>query len=110
MIESDLPIGKGLASSSADLLATARAIESCYGINIPISLLQRFMVEIEPTDGVMYPGVVSFFHRKVELGEIFGPMPRMTVVAVDEGGKWTPSTITGSANLTQQRRNWNTHS
>ena len=87
MIESDLPIGKGLASSSADLLATARAIESCYGINIPISLLQRFMAEIEPTDGVMYPGVVSFFHRKVELGEIFGPMPRMTVVAVDEGGE-----------------------
>ncbi|GGA59025.1 kinase [Kroppenstedtia guangzhouensis] len=87
LIESDLPIGKGLASSSADLLATARAIESCYGIDIPISLLQTFMAEIEPTDGVMYPGVVSFYHRKVELGEIFGPMPRLTVVAVDEGGE-----------------------
>ena len=45
------------------------------------------MAEIEPTDGVMYPGVVSFYHRKVELGEIFGPMPRLTVVAVDEGGE-----------------------
>src|SRR5690606_32030964 len=66
---------------------TARAIESCYGIDIPISLLQTFMAEIEPTDGVMYPGVVSFYHRKVELGEIFGPMPRLTVVAVDEGGE-----------------------
>lgn len=87
LIESDLPIGKGLASSSADLLATARAIESCYGIDIPISLLQTFMAEIEPTDGVMYPGVVSFYHRKVELGEIFGPMPRLTVVAVDKGGE-----------------------
>lgn len=86
-VESDLPIGKGLASSSADLLATARAIESCYGVNIPIPLLQRFMAEIEPTDGVMYPGVVSFFHRKVELGERLGLMPRTTVVAIDEGGE-----------------------
>lgn len=85
-IESDLPTGKGLASSSADLVATARAIESSYDFNIPVKLLQKFMGEIEPTDGVMYPGVVSFYHRKVELGEIFGPIPPLTIVAIDEGG------------------------
>lgn len=86
-IESDLPVGKGLASSSADLLATARAIESCYEIKIPVSFLQSLMAKIEPTDGVMYPEVVSFYHRKVELHQIFGFIPRLTVVAIDEGGE-----------------------
>ncbi|EEK69850.1 MULTISPECIES: GHMP family kinase ATP-binding protein [Bacillus cereus group] len=86
-IKSDLPTGKGLASSSADLVATARAIESSYAIAIPVTLLQKFMGEIEPTDGVMYPGVVSFYHRKVELGEMLGPIPPLTILAIDEGGE-----------------------
>ncbi|MCR8643268.1 kinase [Paenibacillus sp. N1-5-1-14] len=86
-IKSDLPVGKGLASSSADLVATARAVASAYGIDIPLPILQQFLCEIEPTDGVMYPGVVFFYHRKVEIGEIFGSIPRFTVVAIDEGGE-----------------------
>jgi uncharacterized protein involved in propanediol utilization len=86
-IESDLPVGKGLASSSADLVATARAIESCYDISIPLELLQACMAEIEPSDGVMYPGAAFFYHRKVLLGEMLGAMPPLTVVAIDEGGE-----------------------
>lgn len=86
-IESDLPTGKGLASSSADLVATARAIESSYDIEIPVTLIQKFMVEIEPSDGVMYPGVVAYYHRKGELGESFDSLPPLTIVAIDEGGE-----------------------
>ncbi|MBT2605231.1 kinase [Bacillus sp. ISL-53] len=86
-IESDLPMGKGLASSSADLVATARAIEQAYTIKIPVSTLQEFMGEIEPTDGVMFPGVVSFYHRNAKLGELFGTIPPLTIVAIDEGGE-----------------------
>ncbi|MGZ6525492.1 MAG: GHMP family kinase ATP-binding protein [Tumebacillaceae bacterium] len=86
-IASEIPVGKGLASSSADLVATARAIESCFGFEIPLEQLQVFMKNIEPTDGVMYPGVVSFYHRKVELREYLGLMPALTVVGIDEGGE-----------------------
>ena len=86
-IESDLPIGKGLASSSADLVATARAIEQSYSIKIPVATLQKFMGEIEPTDGVMFPGIVSFYHRNAKLGELFGTIPPLTIVAIDEGGE-----------------------
>ncbi|WP_261764725.1 kinase [Paenibacillus xylanexedens] len=86
-IESDLPVGKGLASSSADLVATARSIESYYGITIPLQLLQKVMKEIEPSDGVMYPEVVAFYHREVELFEKLGVLPKLTVLAIDEGGE-----------------------
>jgi uncharacterized protein involved in propanediol utilization len=85
-IESALPEGKGLASSSADLVATARAVASCFDFDIPLSTLERLMRRIEPSDGVMYPGVVSFFHREVRLHRRVGSLPALTIVGVDEGG------------------------
>jgi uncharacterized protein involved in propanediol utilization len=84
---SEIPVGKGLASSSADLVATARAIESCFALEISLEQLQVFIKDIEPTDGVMYPGVVSFYHRHVELREYLGLLPALTVVGIDEGGE-----------------------
>ncbi len=85
-IESEIPEGKGLASSSADLVASARAIESWFGLEIPTDLLCRAMFDIEPSDGVMFDGTVAFYHRRVELRDFLGPLPPLTIVAVDEGG------------------------
>lgn len=85
-IESDIPVGKGLASSSADLVATCYAVADYYNLDIPRTLLQEFMRRIEPSDGVMYPGVVSFYHREVRLRECLGWLPGISVVALDEGG------------------------
>ena len=86
-IESNLAVGKGLASSSADLVATARSLSSYFGIKIPLSLLQDFLREIEPSDGVMYPGVVSFYHRRARLREFLGFLPPIVIVGLDEGGE-----------------------
>ncbi|MNO86510.1 L-threonine kinase [compost metagenome] len=85
-IDSDLPEGKGLASSSADLVATCRAIADYFQIVIPESVIGKMMALIEPTDGVMYSGAVSFFHRKVELHKFIGQLPSMTIISIDEGG------------------------
>ena len=86
-IESELPEGKGLASSSADLVATVRALEATLGHAIPTELLLTVLRTIEPTDGVMYHEFVTFFHRKVELGRRLGFPPRLKIVAIDAGGK-----------------------
>ncbi|MGG4264555.1 kinase [Peribacillus simplex] len=85
-IHSDLPIGKGLASSTADLVATSRAVEDAFGININITDLQSYLADIEPSDGVMYPGIVSFYHKEVQLKEYLGSCPPLTIVCLDEGG------------------------
>lgn len=87
-IESELPEGKGLASSSADAVATARAVCSALGVGLDLDILFQLLREIEPTDGVMYDGIVAFLHRKVRLLRRFGPLPQaLRIVAIDEGGE-----------------------
>lgn len=87
IVDSELPVGKGLASSSADLVATARALGEVLGLDTSPAAIENWLRQIEPTDGVMYPGVVAFEHRQVRLRAILGPLPPVTVVAVDEGGQ-----------------------
>ncbi|MCM4083109.1 GHMP family kinase ATP-binding protein [Paractinoplanes hotanensis] len=81
-----IPEGKGLASSSADLVATARAVANAIGVRLTGGDIERFLRDIEPTDGVMYPEVVAFEHRVVRLRARLGPLPPLTIVGVDEGG------------------------
>jgi L-threonine kinase len=86
-IESTLPEGKGLASSSADLVATARAVANALGIVMPPQRIESYLARIEPTDGVLYPGIVAYHHRSVRLRAVLGTLPSMAVVSVDEGGE-----------------------
>lgn len=86
-IESELPEGKGLASSSADMVATVRALEVTLGHAIPTELVLATLRTIEPTDGVMYHEFVTFFHRKVELVRRLGFPSSLKVVAIDAGGQ-----------------------
>jgi L-threonine kinase len=87
IIDSDLPVGKGLASSSADLVATARVLGQVLGLEMSSPDIEGWLRRIEPTDGVMYPGVVVFEHKRVRLRSFLGVLPPLTVVAVDEGGQ-----------------------
>jgi L-threonine kinase len=87
VVDGDLPVGKGLASSSADLVATARAVGGALGLSTDPSAVEDWLRPIEPTDGVMYAGVVAFEHRRVRLRRFLGVLPPLTVVAVDEGGQ-----------------------
>lgn len=85
-IRSQLPMGKGMASSSADLVATARAVASALGRRLPTGVLLDLLRQIEPSDGVMFPGAVAFYHRKVRLAGLLGDLPPLTIVGTDEGG------------------------
>ncbi|MFF4486647.1 kinase [Streptomyces sp. NPDC001544] len=85
-IDSTIPEGKGLASSSADLVATARAVANALDEPMPPRRIESYLARIEPTDGVLYPAVVAFHHRSVRLRARLGSLPSMAVVSVDEGG------------------------
>lgn len=85
-IDSNLPEGKGMASSSADLVATARAVANALDLDLPPAAIERLLGQIEPTDGVLYPGIVVFDHRVVRLRTRLGSLPAMTIVGLDEGG------------------------
>ncbi|MGY2113026.1 GHMP family kinase ATP-binding protein [Nocardia gipuzkoensis] len=83
----DLPEGKGLASSTADLVATARAVADAEGREIGAAEIETELRRIEPSDGVMYPGAVAFYHREVRLLAMLGALPPLTIVTGDEGGR-----------------------
>ncbi|MFF8841166.1 kinase [Streptomyces sp. NPDC015127] len=85
-VNSVIPEGKGLASSSADLVATARAVGQSLNVDMPPSRIERLLARIEPTDGVLYPAIVAFHHRTVRLRAVLGSLPAMGVVGIDEGG------------------------
>ncbi|MBO4204424.1 kinase [Micromonospora echinofusca] len=86
-LTTELPEGKGHASSSADLVATARAVGGAIGVNPDPAEIETLMATIEPSDGVMYAGVVAFHHRRVRLLAHLGHLPPITIVGIDEGGQ-----------------------
>ncbi|MEU0148803.1 kinase [Streptomyces sp. NPDC006288] len=106
LLDSDLLVGKGLASSSADLVATARGVGAALGLDTSPTAVEDWLRPVEPTDGVMHPGIVVFEHRAVRLRALLGALPPVTVVAVDEGGQLdtvshnrrSPHVPTGSRN------------
>jgi uncharacterized protein involved in propanediol utilization len=85
-VESGVAEGKGLASSSADLVATLRALANRFGVEMETEEMLDIIRQIEPTDGVMYEEAVAFFHRRVELRHVIGRLPRLCILAIDEGG------------------------
>lgn len=85
-LRSALPAGCGMASSSADMVAAARAIGDAHGFAPRPEEIEDLARAIEPTDGVMYDESVAFYHRAVRLRARLGPLPRLTIVGLDEGG------------------------
>ncbi|MEV7390532.1 MULTISPECIES: kinase [unclassified Streptomyces] len=86
VLHGSIPEGKGLASSSADLVATARAVLAVTGEQVSGRRLGELLTAIEPTDGVMHPGVVAFDHRRGRHLHTLGELPGLQIVAVDQGG------------------------
>lgn len=85
-IESDLEPGKGMASSTADIAATATAIALATGRRIYEKELACLAVEIEPTDGTLFSGIVGFDHKQGGCPTRFGPAPPLKVTFIDTGG------------------------
>ncbi|MFZ5815780.1 MAG: kinase [Bacillota bacterium] len=85
-LDSELPEGKGLGSSSADMVASALAVQAACGRSVSPHQLAEWMAQVVPSDGVMFPGVVSFYHQQGRLRRILGTLPPLTIVGVDEGG------------------------
>jgi len=86
VIKSEIPEGKGLASSSADLLASARAFLDAYDLTMTNEELGLLLSSIEPTDGVMFNEVVAFYSQEGKCIENLGNIPKIYIIGIDEGG------------------------
>lgn len=84
-INSQIPIGIGLSSSTADITAACIAAASALGENISPDYIADIAISIEPSDGIMYKGAVVFDHIKGEWRESLGDLPEMDVYIIDTG-------------------------
>lgn len=78
----DLDVGKGLGSSTADIVAGARAVAAAAGGTLTPRQLATIATAIEPSDGSMYPGLIAFNQKNAEIVRAFEWWPQFAIVMV----------------------------
>lgn len=86
-LESELPRGKGMASSSADIAATIAAVSLAFDYQPYPAEILRMAVEIEPTDGVFCSGIVRINHITGQMLAGYQGLPTFRVSVYDTGGE-----------------------
>ncbi len=79
---SDLDIGKGMGSSTADIVAASRALAAVTDRDISAWQLARIATSIESSDGSMYPGLVAFDQKTGRVLERFAWWPQFVIVMI----------------------------
>ena len=85
-VESPIPRSKGMASSTADVSAAIGATARALGRSLSPLEVSRLALAVEPSDGVMFPGIALFDYREGRLYEDLGPPPPIEIVVLDFGG------------------------
>ncbi len=85
-IDNPIPRSKGMGSSSADVAATIAATGLALGEELTPEEVARIALSVEPSDGVMFPGIALLDHREGRIIQVLGPPPPMEIVALDFGG------------------------
>ena len=85
-LESDLPIGKGMASSSADLAAVAKAVSTAFDYELTAEEICKLAAKIEPTDATFAEGIVISNPVTGEILQRVNPLPNYNIAIFDFGG------------------------
>jgi len=78
----DLETGKGMGSSTADIVAAARAFSSAVGRPLNASELASVAVSIESSDGSMHRGMVAFGQKSGALLHRYAWWPQFLIVMI----------------------------
>ena len=85
-VNNPIPRGKGMGSSTADVAGAIAATGLALGVELAPPVVAEIALSVEPTDGVMFPGIAMFDHLSGTIAESLGPPPPMEIVALDFGG------------------------
>lgn len=99
-VESNIPVGKGLSSSTADMIASLRALEKALSISLKADYVGRMLTEIEPNDGLQWPGTSAYHHTTGQRIWSVNAIPRFKILGVDLGG--TIDTV----QFNQKKQSW----
>ncbi|MFH1540928.1 MAG: hypothetical protein ABID79_03635 [Elusimicrobiota bacterium] len=84
-IDSQLPTCCGMASSTADIVGVCLGVAKLLEKQISDDNISEVALSIEPSDGIMFKGIVLFDHRKGELKEYLGSPPKIKILVIDLG-------------------------
>jgi L-threonine kinase len=101
---SELDVGKGLGSSTADIVAAARAVAAAVGGELSPAELAAMATSIEASDGSMYPQIIAFDRDGGALIRQFDWWPQLAVVMVIPSATLDTASadLTGQADLSHQ--------
>lgn len=81
--DSTIPVGKGLASSTADIAATAQATARFFGYELSPKTLAALCVGIEPTDSTLFSSLTLFDHQTAETQIPLGWSPELSLLLLE---------------------------
>lgn len=85
-IKPQIPCGKGMASSTADITGVCVAAARLLGLSISAKDIAGIALSIEPTDGIMFSGIALMDYLKGSIIENLGEAPEMNICIIDTGG------------------------
>jgi L-threonine kinase len=85
-LTSDLLPGRGMASSTADVIGTIVGLAEALGAPISSPELARLACQIEPSDSTMFAGLAMLAYRGSGRAETLGPVPGLPLLLLDPGG------------------------
>ena len=86
-LESALPRSKGMASSTADVSAAIAATAAALDATLSPQQQAELALAVEPSDGVMLPGIALFDHLGGRIARTLGPPPPMRVLVLEFAGE-----------------------
>ena len=86
-LESALPRSKGMASSTADVSAAIAATAAALGASLSPRRQAELALAVEPSDGVMLPGIALFDHLGGRIARTLGQPPPMRVLVLEFSGE-----------------------
>jgi len=87
VLQSQIPRGKGMASSTADIGAAIAAAAAALGAVLNPRELAALAVSIEPTDGTVLPGITLLDHVNGRWQLPLGNGPAAKILVIDLGGQ-----------------------
>ena len=82
-LEGQIPRKKGMASSTADVAAAIGATAAALGTHLSARRQADLALAIEPSDGVMLPGIALFDHRNGRIAKRSGDPPAMRILVLE---------------------------
>jgi L-threonine kinase len=84
-LTSQLPLGRGMASSTADVVGVMAGLVQILGCSLSLPELARLACQIEPSDSTMFAQITALAYRGTGRSQELGLAPALPLLMFDPG-------------------------